>query len=164
MRLYEIEDELLSVDVLMDEWAAEHDGDITDFPLNEELKLLGEERDKKLLNVAAWIKSLLAEATMYKNEIASLQKKKKVVENKAERLKLLLTFNIEEGEKLKDSRSDIGWRKSSQLILDVPVEELPAEYKRTKVEADKTSLKELVKSNPKCDFAHMETNLNLQIR
>ena len=164
MRLYELEEEEEAIEIFMDEWAAEHDGDITDFPLNDEMKFLEEERDKKLLNVGVWIKDLLADAAKFKTEIATLQWRKRVMENKAEKLKGFISYHLKDGEKLKDSRCDIGWRLSAQLILDVPVEALPPEYIRTKIEPDKTSLKNLVKIENDCTYAHLEENYNLQIK
>ena len=86
------------------------------------------------------------------------------MENKAEKLKGFISYHLKDGEKLKDSRCDIGWRKSAQLILDVPVESLPAEYIRTKTEPDKKALKDFVKTANDCTYAHLEENYNLQIK
>lgn len=164
MRLYELAEELLACEELLTEWAIEHEGDVTDFPLNEELEKLGLDREKLVLKVGAWRKTYLTESTGYKGEIKTLQKKAKVSDNKADRLLGFLEYILEVGEKFKDSKCDIGWRKSSRLIVDVPVEGLPAEYVRVSMEPDKTSLKELVKSNTECAFAHMEEHYNLQVK
>lgn len=164
MRLYELAEELQALDILWDEYAAENDGDVTDFPLQDELKLLEEKREEMLLNLGAWRKDILKDVAGHKEEAKSQTKKAKVGENKAERITEFIAYNMTVGEKLKDSKCDIGWRKSSRLIIDVPVEDLPKEYKRTKIEADKTALKAHIKTANDCTYAHMEEHLNLQIK
>ena len=164
MRLYEVDEELMAVFVLLDEYAAENEGDVTDFPLNEELEALGRKREELLLTMGAIRKGKIATVKGFADEITSLQKKKKVEENQIKSMDGFMSYHLEKGEKLKDSRCTISLRKSSQLILDVPPELLPPEYTRTKIEADKTALKDLIKTNVECNFAHMEEHYNLQVK
>ena len=74
--LYEIEEQILNcVDL--------ETGEIID---EEALANLSMERDTKVENIALWIKNLLAEAKMVKEEKDNLANRQKVCENKAESL------------------------------------------------------------------------------
>lgn len=163
LKLYEITQEMEALDGLLDSWASHHEGDITDFPLNDELERLEGERTVKLLNCAVWHKSLTAEAKAFTDEIKRLQGRQKALSNKAERIKEFINYNLQDGEKLEDNRSVLSYRESSQVIIDKPVDELPEEFVKTSKSADKTLIKEAIKLN-KCDFAHIETKQNLQIK
>lgn len=163
LKLYEISQEMEALDGLLDSWAAHHEGDITEFPLNDELERLEGERTDKLLNLAVWHKSLIAEAKAFSDELKRLQSRQKTLSNKAERIKEFIDYNMEKGEKLEDNRSVLSYRESSQIIIDKPIDDLPLSViKITKV-ADKTLIKDLLKTES-LDFAHIEKKQNLQIK
>lgn len=164
LKLYEIDEELLAVGQMEDEWAAEHDGDVTDFPLSAEIdKLLGD-RVEKCLKVGHWIKNLLAESTAYKNEAKSLTAKARVCDNKVESLKSFLTYALEPGEKHKDSRVTLGWRKSTRLIIDCLVDKLPEEYIKVAKTADVGGLKTAIKTGAMIEGVHLQEFNNLSIQ
>jgi hypothetical protein len=164
LKIYEINEEMQALDGLLDSWAGNHEGDITDFPLNDELERLEGEREEKLLNLAVWVKDLKAEAEAFTNEIKRLQGRQKALINKSERIKEFIDYNLQKGEKLSDTRAVLSYRKSTQVVLDVPVEDLPPEFVKTSVAADKTALKEYLKTNEGSDIAHMQENHSLQIK
>ena len=106
MTIYEIEAAIL-------ETVDEETGEIIDL---ERLEALEMERDRKISNVACWIKDLKAEAEAIKAEKQALEKRQKAAENKAERLKEWLQ-GILQGEKFKDSRCSISYRKSEKVVF-----------------------------------------------
>ena len=77
MTLYEIDEAILAC-------TDQETGEIID---PEALTALQMERDRKLENVALWVKDLKAEAEAIGNEVKALTARKKAAENKAERLK-----------------------------------------------------------------------------
>lgn len=85
MKLYEIDEAIMSC-------IDEETGDIID---SEKLDKLQMERDKKIENVACWIKELKAEAEAIKAEKQILANRQKVAENKAESLKKYLAYALD---------------------------------------------------------------------
>ena len=163
LKIYEISEEIQALDGLLDSWASNHEGDITDFPLNDEFDRLEGERNEKLLNMAVWHKDLKGQAEAFDKEIKRLQGRFKALNNKAERIKEYIDYNLQEGEKLSDTRAVLSYRKSTQVVIDVLTEDLPPEFIKTSIAPDKAAIKELVKTT-KCLFAHMETHHNLSIK
>ena len=104
MTLYEIDSAILAC-------VDQETGEIID---PEALDALQMEREKKLENVACWVKDLRAEAEALKNEIASLSARKKSAENKAERLKAWLGEALE-GKNFKTSKVRISYNHSTKL-------------------------------------------------
>ena len=86
-------------------------GEIID---TEQLDKLQMEREKKLENVACWIKDLKAEAEALKNEKQALAERQKVAENKAESLKKWLAYALQ-GEKFKTTKCAISFIKSEAV-------------------------------------------------
>jgi hypothetical protein len=164
LKIHEITEEIQALDGLLDSWAAANDGDITTFPLNDELERLEGEREEKLLNLAVWVKDLKGQAEAWSKEIKRLQAGQKALINKSERIKEFIDYNLQKGEKLSDVRASLSYRKSTQVVLDVPVEDLPPEFVKTSVAADKTALKEYLKTNEGSAIAHMQENHSLQIK
>ena len=106
MTLYEIDSAILAC-------VDQETGEIID---PEALDALQMERDKKLENVACWVKDLRAEAEALKNEIAVLSARKKSAENKAERLKAWLGEALE-GEIFKTSKVRVSYTHSTKLTV-----------------------------------------------
>lgn len=163
LKLYEITEEMEALDGLVDSWASNHEGDITDFPLNEELERLEGERESKLLSLAVWVKNLESEADAFSPEIKRLQARQRALKNKAESIRNFIDYNLEEREKLSDTRAALSYRKSSQVIIDVLTEDLPAEVIKVSVTADKAAIKAVIKAGD-CHYAHMQENFSLQIK
>lgn len=106
MSIYDIDSAIVS---LIDE----ETGEISD---EEAFDALQMERDVKVENIGLYYKDLAAEAKAIKEEEASLAARRKSVENKAERLKKLLTYALQ-GKKFSSPRLKVSYRKSSTVEL-----------------------------------------------
>lgn len=82
----------------------------------EALTALQMEREKKLENVALWVKDLKAEAEAIGNEIKALTARKKAAENKADRLKAWLGEALE-GEIFKSARVRVSYTHNTRLAV-----------------------------------------------
>jgi len=164
MKLYETIEELTYVEAELESYAIEHDGDITDFPLEVYMGELQMERDKKLLGLGCWIKNLDSDAEALRAEEQNLAKRRRVIENKSKNIKNYLAMNLEEGEKLSDSRCVLYWRKSTRVNVTVDPEFLPEEFKKIEYKADKTKIKEYLKTGQEVDYAELVEKQNLNIR
>lgn len=104
MTLYEIEDAILQC-------VDQETGEIVD---PDALTALQMEREKKIENVALWIKDLRAEAEAIGNEVKALTARKKAAENKAESLKAWLAEALA-GEIFKTSKVRVSYTHSTRL-------------------------------------------------
>ena len=104
MTLYEIEDAILQC-------VDQETGEIID---QAKLDALQMEREKKIENVALWIKDLRAEADAIANEVKNLTARKKAAENKAEQLKAWLAEALA-GEIFKTSKVRVSYTHSTRL-------------------------------------------------
>lgn len=163
MKLYDTIEELTHLEAELEDYAAEHEGDITDFPLTTYLEQLEMERDKKLLGIGCWIKNLMAEAEAIKMEEQKQAKRRKALENKSDNLKSWIALYLSKGERLSDSRCVLSWRKSEQVHIDADAETLPMEFKRIKYEAKKKELKKYIKAGNTVSDVKLVTNHSLQV-
>lgn len=151
--LYEIEEQILNcVDL--------ETGEIID---KEALASLCMERNNKVEGIALWIKNLLAEAKMIKEEKDNLAYRQKVCENKAESLKDFLS-RLLDGEKFKTSKVSISYRKSEKVdVLDIG--KLDDDYLKFKdPEPDKTKIKKALKDGICLEGAQLVESQNIQIK
>lgn len=151
--LYEINEEILNcVDM--------ETGEIIDTERLEQLQLAF---DNKVEGIALWIKNLLAEAKMIKEEKDSLANRQKVCENKAESLKEYLSGFLA-GEKFKTSKVSISYRKSERVdVLDM--DKLDDDYLKFKEpEPDKTKIKKALKDGVQLQGVQLVESQNIQIR
>lgn len=81
-----------------------------------EFELLQMEREDKIKNTALYFRQLAGEAKVLADEIAGLQKKKKVTENKMRWLKYLLNEALQ-GQKFHHPLVDVSYRKSTYLDI-----------------------------------------------
>lgn len=155
MTIYNIEQEIMDC-------IDEETGEIIDL---DRLNALEMERDKKISNVACWIKDLKAEAEAIKAEKQALEKRQKAAENKAESLKQWLLFALN-GEKFKDARCSISYRKSEQVVFDdgFCFSSLPAQFKKVTVEPKKTEIKDYLKTGETIEGVELVESSNIQIR
>ena len=155
MTIYEIEQAIL-------ETVDQETGEVIDI---DRLNALEMERDKKISNVACWIKDLKAEAEAIKAEKQALDKRQKAAENKAESLKEWLQ-NILQGEKFKDSRCAISYRRSERVDFadNFNFDTLPDSMKKVTIEPKKTEIKEFLKAGGEIDGVRVEESTSMQIR
>ncbi len=166
MNLFEISGTMEHLEKLEAKYAAEHEGDVTDFPLAAEFENLAGARDEKLLNIGAWIKSLETEIEAHKAEQKRQGDRARILGNKADRLEGLLTAHLAHGEKLSDIGCALSYRRSERVVVDVAPDDLPKDLAiiTVNVAPDKKEIKARLKSDEGCKFAHLEENFNLQIK
>lgn len=155
MTIYDIEQEIM-------ECLDQETGEIIDL---DRLNALEMERDTKISNVACWIKDLKAEAEAIKAEKQALDKRQKAAENKAESLKQWLLFALN-GEKFKDARCSISYRKSERVVFDdgFCFSSLPAQFKKVTIEPKKTEIKDYLKTGETIEGVELVESNNIQIR
>ena len=155
MTIYEIEAAIL-------ETVDQETGEIIDI---DRLNALEMERDKKIGNVACWIKDLKAEAEAIKAEKQALEKRQKAAENKAESLKQWLQ-TVLEGEKFKDARCSISYRKSERVDFadSFNFDTLPDFMKKVTIEPRKTEIKDYLKTGATIEGVELVESSNIQIR
>ncbi len=153
MNLYEIESAIMDC-------VDEETGEIIDV---EKLSKLQMESDKKVENIALFIKNLLAEATALKVEKDNLAKRQKACENKAESLKQYLSGFLC-GEKFKTARVNISYRKSEAVEVS-DISKIDDDYlKYSDPTVDKTKLKKALKDGIEIQGAQLVVNQNIQIK
>ena len=155
MNLYEIEDAIL-------ECVDTENGDILDA---EKLEALEMERDKKISNIACWVKELRSDAAAIKAEKDALDKRMKAKDNLADRLSSYLE-NFLNGAKFEDSRCAISYRKSEAIEIteDLDLNTLPDNCKKIEIKANKTAIKEAIKQGRVIDGCALVLRNNIQIK
>lgn len=155
MTIYKIEQEIMDC-------IDQETGEIIDI---DRLNALEMERDRKISNVACWIKDLKAEAEAIKAEKQALDKRQKSAENKAENLKEWLQ-SILQGEKFKDSRCAISYRKSERVDFadNFNFDTLPDYMKKVTIEPRKTEIKDYLKTGATIEGVELVESSNIQIR
>ncbi len=134
-------------------------GEIID---EEKLQALQLEFNQKIEGIALWIKNLLAEAKMIKEEKDNLAGRQKSCENKAESLKRYLSSALD-GEKFKTAKVSISYRKSESVEVE-DISLLGDDYLKFKPEPDKTKIKEALKSGVELQGATLVEKNNIQIK
>ena len=121
-------------------------GEVIDVDRLTELQM---EREKKIENVACWIKELKAEAEAIKAEKQALADRQRVAENKVESLKKWLAYALD-GKKFSTARCAVSFHSSESVeVTEEGLEALMKEhdelltYKRP--EPNKTAIKQAIK-------------------
>jgi hypothetical protein len=129
------------------------------------LEALQMERDKKISNLACWVKDLAAEEEAIANEMRALGKRKSAVGNRKESVKNYLQGYLN-GEKFKDGRCSISYRKSKSVEIDESVDPLtlPQELVKVTVEPSKTLIKEAIEAGREITGCRIVEKENIQIR
>jgi hypothetical protein len=161
-KLYEISnmlaDALAVADTMVDQDTGELPPDWAKF-----LDDVQGERDHKALDVACVIKSIEAEADALAVEAKALAHRKGVLDRKAESIRTWLAAWLQPGEKLRDTRAVIGWRKSTQVqVVDESV--LPDAAWKIKREISNTQIKGIIYESGQCAGAVLVEKNNIQIR
>lgn len=107
MNLYEIDS---AITALIDP----ETGELLDFEAFERLQI---ERERKIENIALWIKDLTAEAKAIEEEIKTLTDRKTALKNKAKRLESYLARMLD-GSKFSTPRCVVTFRCSRSLQVD----------------------------------------------
>lgn len=135
-------------------------GEIIDVEKLEQLQM---EFSNKVEGIALWIKNLVAEAKMVKEEKDNLAARQKACENKAESLKRYLEQALG-GEKFKTSKVSISYRKSESVeVADISL--LDDDYLKFKEpEVDKTKIKKALKDGISLEGVTLVEKNNIQIK
>ena len=143
-------------------------GEIVDFERLEELQM---ERERKLENVALWIKNLKSDADAIKAEKQVLDEREKAARNKFERLTEYLS-NALDGQKMTTSKVAISFRKSESV--EIPDETMFADWAAKYYHDDllnykaptpnKTAIKAALKDGALIKGATLITKNNMQIK
>ena len=178
LTLYEIDERLR----ILEEFQVDPDsGEIlSDEEFNKLFDEVQMDLQTKIVNTIAFVKSLRAEAEAFKTEEDRLKERRKSKENLADRLQKRIDdyirwqFTNENGEvdtvglnkfKLDDPKAFISYRKSEKAVVD-DLTKLPKEFITTKVEEkpNLTEIKKAIKNGKEIEGAHVETNLNMQVK
>ena len=164
--LYEISNELREVYNKLEngEGVDLETGELSDELVNA-LEVSQANLQQKGIDIGYVIKSFDDEIDLYDKEIKRLTERKKSLQNAQDRVKTSLKnameeFNIVE---IKGQTLKISFRKSESVEID-NVDELDERFKRVKVEADKTAIKQAIKQGEQVIGARLVENNNLQIR
>ena len=137
------------------------DGEVLNLQQFEALQM---ERGQKIEGLCCYIKNTLAEAEAIYAEINVLSRRAEARKKEVERCKAYLA-GVLYGEKFETPRCKISWRKSEVCNV-LSMEEIPDEYKRTKVtvDADKTAIKKAIKAGAEIPGAEVIQKLNMTLK
>lgn len=164
--LYEISNELREVyDKLENGEGIDQETGELDQELVNALQISQANLQAKGVDIGYVIKSFDDEIDLYDREIKRLTERKQALKNAQDRVKNNLKRAMEEFGivEIKGQTLKISFRKSESVEID-NIDELDETYKRVKVEADKTAIKQAIKSGEKVKGARLVENNNLQIR
>ena len=142
-------------------------GEILDDELVSRLDAIQEHRTEKLLNLSAWICDLDGEAEAIKGQIDRLKKRMQSVQNKADSLTKYLQSHLTEGEKLKDSRTEITWRKSSAVEVNLDIKDfasLNPDLVKTTIEPKKSEIKKAIQNGREVVGAEIVEKMGMVIK
>ena len=162
MTLYELTKEYQELlDLLEDE-------DTPDEAVEDTLSMIIEDIDDKAEGYCEVMKSLQAHAEILKKEKQRLAAKQSSLEKRVERMrgKLLYAMLLTGRKAIKTPLFSISARQTHSLIVDVPETELPDEFKKVTVTADKDAMKSFMRDNGIfcTSFAHWEPVDSLVVR
>lgn len=131
----------------------------------ERLSELQMMRENKLENIALWIKNLAAEAEAIKREKLALAERQSYTEKQAERLRKYLSDALA-GQKFNTPRVSVGFRKATRVEIndDVFYSSGNMDYCKTKVEPDKTKIKDALKQGFPVRGAALVDTMNMTIK
>ncbi|MDJ0903705.1 MAG: siphovirus Gp157 family protein [Xenococcus sp. MO_188.B8] len=118
----------------------------------------GESFKDKAEQVASYIRHQEALAEARKTEAKRIQNLAKQAENSAARLRKYLIAQMVRSDvkKIEGTTVKIGLRKKQpQILINVPPEELPAEYVKVTHKDDLTKIRKLLKSDAEIDWASL---------
>lgn len=166
MNLYQISEEIREIK------QAFENGEVIDFETGEinpeyikALTFSKQELEAKAIDYGYVIKSFDDEIELYDKEIKRLTERKKQLKNMQDYMKKTITdamleFGIVE---IKGKLLKMSFRASQSVdVYDIDL--LDDKFKRIKIEADKTAIKEAIKNGEIVEGARLFDNKNLQIK
>lgn len=132
-----------------------------------QIEKITEDFDTLIDNIASDAKNLKAEAADVREEKRKLAERQSRLEAKAERAKRLLAYLLH-GEKWKNGRHSISYRKSEEVVCDDDFIQWASvnrpEFLKIEPEVRKTDLKNAMKNGETFEFARIEQKNNIQVR
>ena len=164
MKLYEIDDKLRDMLDQAYQIAEENEGEIPD-SLETSIAALEYERDQIIDYFADEIANLSAISKAYAEEAKKFAAWKKTADGRVEWINQYLSGIIPLGQKWQSERHKITWRKSQAVVLRCDPENLPEEFLRVKIDANKTAIKAAIKCGEKLDdIAYIEEKQTLSVK
>lgn len=157
MTLYEINQ---AIQDLYDSMVDPETGEVSE-DFNSMFDMLDMARGEKIENIALWIKDLKAEAEAIRVEAKKLTDRARVTENKAERLKNYLDYNLH-GDKFSTPKVAVSFRNTRSVDVEPDAwMHLPDKYlRREDPKPDKRAIGEALKAGekvPGCRFVEDRT-------
>ncbi len=166
MTLYEMTDDLLYLYNLITSGEAvdEETGEV-DPVVIEQIATVEKDTDKKIENVAVFIKQLKSDADALKKEKINLEKRQKTMQNTAERLEIYLLNNMLalNKDRYATTRASITVRDSEYVNILNP-SQVPREYVRVKEEINKIDIKYALKLGKEIEGCELATRKNISIK
>lgn len=168
----DIAEEIRELQAQLEEHAEANEGDITDFPLLEHLEHLQktqagkEAQEHTLCSLGCMALEYEGEAEAMRAQATRILEHAAKVEKKAEGIRGFIFSKMVPGEKVKDDRVTLSTRKSTavEILQRVKPTDLPLEYQRVTVAADKSALKKALEAGEEIDGVSLLTRHNLQIK
>ena len=163
MKLYEIKaEEEQAIANLLDSVDGET-GEVSQEAIDR-LNSIQESKEEKLDSIGAYYKDLIADAKILKEEAECLIERADAKLKRAESLRRYVE-GVLAGEKFESKRAVFSWRKSESVVVN-DVNLLPEEYtvEKTEVKADKTKIKNAIKSGVDVRGAFLEQRNKLNIK
>lgn len=168
----DIAEEIRELQTQLEAHAEENEGDITNFPLLQHLEDLQKAQEGQaaqehmLCSLACMALEYEGEAEAMRAQAKRIQEAAAKIDAKAEGIRKFVAGRIQPGQKVKDDRVTLSMRESSAVEVekDTSPTDLPFEYQRVKVEADKTLLKAALKKGELISGVALITRYNLQIK
>jgi hypothetical protein len=165
MRLYELDERLSLIEEALiageSEGVDEATGEV--FDLAHALDSLKMDREEKLKGIHRWILSLRAEIQAIKMEEERLEDRRKWIESREKSIKDYITECLK-GQKWSVPGHTFSFRPSKKVYCNVPVEELPIEYRRLTEEPDLAAIKEALKAGEVIEGCLIKEFKNLQVK
>jgi hypothetical protein len=160
--LYELNQDYLEAIEVASLYAEESDGVLEDCIANE-LNNIQLTLNEKIENTILFIKSEVALAKAIRDEEKALAERRKVKENRVERMKVYLG-GVLNGSKFESAKGKISYRRSKSTEL-YDIEALPKEYWVTKdPEPSKTLAKQALDEGKVVPGARIVENVSIQVK
>lgn len=153
------------IDEKMSELIDNETGELLNIEAFEALQM---ERDKKIENMALWVKNLRAEATAIEAEIAALTARSKAAKKKADKLQEYLSF-ILQGEKFTTSKVAISFKSSPFVEVDEDFLQWAMEHddsylKFKEPEVSRSAIRAAIKEGKTFEHARIAVSTSMQIK
>ena len=167
--IYRLDDQIAqALESAYDPFTGELLEGVTEEELFNLIQTVTEDFENLIDNIICEVKNLKAEAADIKEEKMKLQERQSKVEKRYERTKRLLAYLLN-GERFKNGRHSISYRKSTELVLDdnfIPWAEInaPGLLNWKDPEPAKNEIRNAIKEGTYFEFAHLEEKTNIQIK